>query len=119
MVLRLELFAGRDLAYVAVVRRARSFVIDEDAPGAPASARPRIQVDGAEIGHILGADDVETFAAHEPQIGRVLLGFELVCHFLRNKRFSGHQFLLAVSPGGPDLRIAMDLTANRRPAAML
>src|SRR3974390_287541 len=50
--------------------------------GAGAAPRPGLEVHGAEIGNILGADDIETFPMDEAQIGRILFGLELVCHFL-------------------------------------
>ena len=90
MMLRLELLAGRDLADVAVVGGARGLVVDEHALGAVAAPRPGLQVDGGEVGDVLRADDVETFAAHEAQIGRILLGLELFRQLLGNECVLGH-----------------------------
>src|SRR5205085_11123820 len=68
MVLRFELLAGRNRADVAVVRSARSLVIDEHASGPGAAPRPGLQIGRAKVWNVLRADDVEAFAAHEPQI---------------------------------------------------
>ena len=90
MMARLQLLAGRDLADVAVVGGARGLVVDEHALGGVAAARPGLQLDGAQVGHVLRADDVEPVVAHEAQIGRVLLGLELLRHFLGNEHVLGH-----------------------------
>src|SRR5450759_3762612 len=63
----LQLLARRDLADIAIVGGARSLVVDVDALAG--AARPRLELDRAQIGNILGADDVEPFGANEPQIG--------------------------------------------------
>ena len=83
-----SLLARRDLADVAVVGGARGLVVDEHALAA--LARPRLQFDGAQVRHVLRADDVEPLAAHEAQIGRILLGLEFVRQFLRDDRVLGH-----------------------------
>jgi hypothetical protein len=57
-----KLLAGRDGAHVAVVGIARGVVVDENAAAAP--ARPRLQVDRAQIRHVLRADDIEALVAH-------------------------------------------------------
>ena len=80
--LRLELLPRRDLADVAVVGVARVLVVDDDAFGV--AARPRLQVDGAQVGDVLRVDDIEALVAHEAHIGRILLGPELVRQFLGN-----------------------------------
>src|SRR5262249_25556032 len=54
--LRLELLAGWDLAHVTVVGGARGLVIDIDA--AAAAPRPGLELDGAQIPHVMRADDV-------------------------------------------------------------
>src|SRR5437660_278722 len=88
MVLGAELASRRDLADIAVVRGARGLVVDEHALAG--AARPRLELDRAQIRHILRADDVEPLAAHEAQIRRILLGLELVRQLLRDDRFLGH-----------------------------
>src|SRR2546423_480752 len=70
--------AGRNLQDVAVVGGARRLVIDEHGLGAVAPPRPRLQLDGAQVGHVLRADDVEALAAHESQVRRVFLGPEFL-----------------------------------------
>src|SRR5262245_63997196 len=67
--LRLKLLAGRDLADITVVGGARRLVIDVDAGAA--APRPGLELDGAQVAHIVRADDVETFAAHPAQVRRV------------------------------------------------
>ena len=62
LALRRELLARRDLADVAVVGGARGVVIDVDAGAA--APRPGLQLDGAQVAHIMRADDVETFLAY-------------------------------------------------------
>ena len=94
MMLRLELAARRDLADVAVVGGARGLVVDEHALAA--LARPRLQFGGAQVRHVLCADDVEPLAAHEAQIGRILFGLEFVRELLRDDRVLGH----GCPPGG-------------------
>ena len=47
-------------------------------------------LDGAQIAHIMGADDVETFRAHPAQVGRVFLGRELLRQLFRNDGVLGH-----------------------------
>src|SRR5262249_21559518 len=83
-----ELAARRNFADVAVVRGARGLVVDVD-PGA-AAPRPWLELDGAQIAHVMRADDVETFAAHPAQIGRVLLGREFLRQLLRNDGVLSH-----------------------------
>ena len=61
MFLRLQLGARRDFADVAIVRGARGIVIDVDA--AAAAARPVSQLAGAQVRHIMAADDLEPFRA--------------------------------------------------------
>src|SRR5262249_54009576 len=89
VVLRRERLPRRDLADVAVVRGARGLVVDEHALAV--LARPGLELDRAQVRHVLRADDVEPLGAHEPQIGRVLLGLELVGHLLRDDRILGHR----------------------------
>src|SRR5260370_2367864 len=76
--LRFELLAGRDLTHVTVIRGARGLVIYEYALAG--LSRPGLQLDGAQVPHVVRADDVESLAANEPQIRRVLLGLEFVRH---------------------------------------
>src|SRR5258708_1339415 len=64
LALRSELAARGDLADVAVVGKPRGVVVDIDAFAA--ATRPGLELDRAQVGHILGADDVEAFAAHPP-----------------------------------------------------
>ena len=75
LAVRGELAAGRDLADVAVVGRAGSLVIDEYA--AAAAPRPRLQLDGFQVRHEVGGDDVEAFVAHPALVSGLLLGREL------------------------------------------
>src|SRR5262249_22012409 len=91
VVLRFELLARRDLTDVAVIGGARGFVVDEHALAA--LARPGLELDGAQIGYVLRADDVEPFPAHEAQIRRILLGLELVRQGLRDGRVLRHATL--------------------------
>src|SRR5260370_10642594 len=74
--LRFELLAGRDLTHVTVIRGARGLVICEYALAG--LSRPGLQLDGAQVPHVVRADDVESLAANEAQIRRVLLGLEFV-----------------------------------------
>src|SRR4029079_10683051 len=94
VVLRLEFAARRDLADVAIVGRAGGLVVDEHALAA--LARPRLQFGGAQVWHVLRADDVEPLAAYEAQIGRILFGLEFVRELLRDDRVLGHGY----PPGG-------------------
>ena len=93
LALRLELLAGRDLADIAVVGGARGLVIDVDA-GATAP-RPRLELDGAQVAHVMRADDVETFAAHPAQVRRVFFGGEFLRQLFRDDGVLGHALLLA------------------------
>src|SRR5262249_47695756 len=69
-------------------RGARGLVIDEHALAV--LARPGLELDGAQVRHVLRADDVEPLAAHEAQVRRILLGLELVRQLLRDQRILGH-----------------------------
>src|SRR5262249_14860259 len=89
VMLRRQRLPRRDLADVAVIRGARGLVVDEHALAV--LARPGLELDRAQVGHVLRADDVKPLGAHEPQIGRVLLGLELVGHLLRDDRILGHR----------------------------
>src|SRR6516162_9925830 len=93
MMHRLELLAGCDLAQIAVVGKARRLVIDEHALGGVAATRPRFDLGGAQVRHIMGADDVEPVVAHEARIGRILLGAELVRELLGNDGVLRHALL--------------------------
>ncbi len=86
-----ELLARRDLADVAIVRRARGFVVDVDALAV--AARPVLQLYRAQVLHVMGRDDVEAFVAHPAQIRRVLLGRELLGKIVRNNCVLRHFFL--------------------------
>ena len=90
--LRRELLARRDLADVAVVRGARGLVVDVDARAA--APRPRLQLDGVQVAHIMRADDVEALAAHPAQVGRVLFGGEFLGEFFRDNSVLGHVLVL-------------------------
>src|SRR5262249_61724997 len=72
----------------AVVRGARSVMIDEDARAAP--ARPRLELDRPQVRHILRADDLQPLLPHPAQIRCVLLGREFLGEFVGNGRASGH-----------------------------
>src|SRR5262249_10554985 len=88
VVLWFELLARRDLADVAVIGGARGFVVDEHAVAA--LAPPGLELDRAQIGYVLRADDVEPFPALEAQIRRILLSLELVRQVLRDGRVLRH-----------------------------
>src|SRR5207302_3789171 len=90
LALRSEFLPRRYLADIAVVRGARCLVIDIHAEAA--APRPWLEVDGAQIAHILRADDVEALVAYPAQIGRVLLGCEFLCQLFRNNGVFGHGF---------------------------
>src|SRR5205823_3991288 len=92
--LRLELLAGRDFADVAVIGCARGLMIDVDT--APAAPRPRLELDRAQVAHVMRADDVETFAADPAQIRRVLFGGKFLRQLVRDNSVLGHGLLLAV-----------------------
>src|SRR5579864_8346807 len=97
LALRLEPAAGCDLADIAVVRGARGLMIDEYT--APAAPHPRLQFDRAQVRHVMRADNVEAFALHPAEVGRVLFGRELVREFIRRDGVLGHaMLLLAPSP---------------------
>ena len=89
---------ARDLS--AVEERTREIIARVRRDGDAALQELTLELDRAEIGNILGADDVEAVLAHEPQIWRVLLGLELLRHFLRNQQVLGHESLLAARPDG-------------------
>src|SRR5215813_1230601 len=88
LALWIEFPSRRDLADVAVVRGARGIVVEVDAVAA--TARPGLERDGAQVAHVVGADEVEAFAAHEAQVGRVLLGLELL------RQVVGHHHIRAL-----------------------
>ena len=85
-----EFFARRDFADIAIVRRARGIVIDIDALAAP--ARPGLQIDGAQIGNVMAADDLKAFTAHPALIRRVplFLGREFSRQLFGNHRLVRH-----------------------------
>ncbi len=105
MVLRRECLARGDLADIAVVRGARGFVVDEYAPST--LARPWLELDGAQVRHVVSTDDVEPLAAHVAQIGLLRLGLEFVREFLRDDRVLGHG-------SSPPLWCCSDLAAASR-----
>src|SRR5258708_13016020 len=82
-------------------------MVDEHALAALAG--PGFQFDGAQIRHVLRADDVEPFLAHEAQIGRILLGLEFVRQVLRDDRVLGH---------GRSPRVSSWCSSGGGPAAM-
>src|SRR5262249_55548044 len=95
LALRRELLAGRDLADVRVVRRARGVVVEEDALAA--AARPRLQLDGVEVDLVDRALDLEPFRPHPLRVRRLLLGGELLRHLVGDDRvFLCHDVVLAV-----------------------
>ncbi len=99
LALRRQCAAGRDFTHVAVIRRARGIVIDEHA--AAAAARPRLELDRAQILHVERADDVEAFGPHPTGVGRFLFGRELLCEFVRDDCSLRHRLsscLVAHSP---------------------
>jgi hypothetical protein len=67
-------------------------MIDIDA--APAAPRPRFEIDGAQVAHVVRTDDVETFAADPAQIGRVLFGGKFLRQLFRDDGILGHGLLL-------------------------
>src|SRR6185369_9779818 len=72
LTLRGETPAGCNLADVAIVRRARSLVVQEDAGSAP--PRPRLEIDRVQIRHVERADDLEPLRTDPSGVGRVVLG---------------------------------------------
>src|SRR5262249_4883518 len=76
LALRIELAGRRNLADVAVIRCARGVMVEKDR--AATAARPGLELDRAQIADIMRADDVEPLAAHKAQVGRILLGLELL-----------------------------------------
>jgi hypothetical protein len=78
-------------------------VVDVDA--LTGAARPRFQVDGAQIGHVVGADDVEPVIAHEAQIGRILFGAEFLRQLVGNDGVLHHDVLPSVSLSVPQQQI--------------
>src|SRR3954447_16968372 len=60
-------------------------MIEEHA--AAAASRPRLELDGAQVAHVMRADDVEPFAPHPAQIGGILLGNEFQREIVRNDCF--------------------------------
>ena len=82
LALRRQALAGRNLAHIAIVRRARGVMVEVH-PFAAAS-RPGLEIHGVQVLHIEGADDLETLFAHPARIGRFLLGGELAGEFLRD-----------------------------------
>src|ERR1700685_1098740 len=84
MMHRLEFLSRRNLADVAVVGKPRRLVIDVRALGAGAAARPGLEFDGAQVSHVVRADDVEPVVAYEAEIGRILLGAEFIRQLLGN-----------------------------------
>src|SRR5262245_2320148 len=76
LAVRIELAARRDLADIAIVAVARGVVVDKDR--AAATARPGLELNGAQVGHVMGAAHLEPFLAHPAQIRGVLLGLELL-----------------------------------------
>src|SRR4051812_1694308 len=53
LAVRVELAARRDLADIAIVASARGVVIEKDR--AAAAARPGLELDGAQVGYVMGA----------------------------------------------------------------
>src|SRR5215470_2934476 len=94
MARRGETLAGRDLADIAIVRGARSLMIDEH--GIATTPRPGFELDRAQARNVMRADDVEPLAAHEAQIGRVLLGGELLRQLVGNDCVFGHKSLRVI-----------------------
>src|SRR5215510_5628804 len=88
LALRRELLAGRDRTDVAVVRGARRVMVDENAGAA--APRPGLELDRAQVCHVLRADDFEPLLPHPAQVGRVLLGGELLGEFVGYGRTFGH-----------------------------
>src|SRR4051812_16471779 len=81
---RIELAARRDLADIAIVAGARSIVVEKDR--AAATARPGLEVDGAQVADVVGAPHLQPLLAHPAQIGGVLLGLELLRQLIGHDR---------------------------------
>ncbi len=88
LALRSELAAGRDLAHVCVVRRARGVMVEEDSLAA--APRPRLQLHRVQVQLVDGALDVEPLGLHPARIRSLLLGGELLRHFVRHSCFIHH-----------------------------
>jgi hypothetical protein len=67
-------------------------VIDIDA--AAAAPRPGLELDGAQIPHVMRADDVQAFAANPAQIGCILFGGKFLRQLFRDDGVLGHALLL-------------------------
>jgi hypothetical protein len=67
-------------------------MIDVDA--APAAPRPRLELDRAQVAHVVSADDVETLAADPAQIRRVLFSGKFLRQLFRDDGVLGHALLL-------------------------
>ena len=91
--LGLELTPRRDLAHVAIVGGARGVVVDEHGRAAP--PHPGLELHGAEVAHVEGADDVQALLLHPTGVGRLLLGGELARQFFGHDGVLGHFRLLA------------------------
>ena len=87
-----QALARRNFHDVAVVRGARGFMVEEDRVAA--AARPRLQLDPAQVSHIMRRDDVETLALHPTRVRRFLLDLEFVGRFVGNESALGHLALL-------------------------
>src|SRR6516165_8981629 len=57
--------------------------------------KPWARRGGAQVAHVMRADDVETFAAHPAQVRRVFFGREFLCQLFRDDGVLGHALLLA------------------------
>src|SRR5262245_715963 len=82
LAVRIELATRRDLADIAVVAGARGIVVEKDR--AAAAALPGLEVDGAQVTHIVGAAHLKPLLAHPAQVGGVLLGLELRRQIIRH-----------------------------------
>ena len=111
LTLRSELLARRDLADVAVVRRARRIMVQEHA--APAAPRPGLELDGVQVRHVKRADDLQPFRTHPPRVRGFLLGGELLRQIFGDDCVLGHVLLYPWS--GPAKAGPYDDAALRPP----
>ena len=109
--LRLELSAGRDLADVAVVRRAGGVVVQDDAFAA--TPRPRFQFNGVEIRNVEGADDVEPLRADPACVGGLPLGRELLRELFGNDCRFRHRYLVSTVAYRPATRAGISTPVFR------
>jgi hypothetical protein len=93
-----ERFPRRNLADIAIVRSARGFVIDIDT--APAAPRPGLQLDRAQIGHVMGRDDIQPLGGDPADVGRILVSVE---NFLASSSETFTSLAIIAFPTAPAL----------------